>query len=289
MEAIIVPDAVKHKPQITAGDISFVYYRERGDLFKNQVVFNQCAISFVLNGQKELYRHADCTIIRPGQGLLIPEGNTLIAEHVVNGTSTDELYSSFIIFFPQGLINDFFTKHVISAQSTQADDVPPYVLFSNTAYLNEYLRGIRALVDSGCQLSYPVALHKLEEVLLIIYELYPTQLIALFGDGHDAAGLSLQKLVENNLFNNLALDELAFLANRSLSSFKRDFEKAYGLSPQKYIRDRKLEAACTELKKGRKASELYDTYGYENLSNFNTAFKKRFGVTPAVYGQQVVF
>jgi AraC-like DNA-binding protein len=287
MEAIIVPEAVKHKSQIKAGEISFVYYRERGDLFKNQVVFNQCAISFVLNGQKELYRHADCTIIRPGQGLLIPEGNTLIAEHVVNGTSRDELYSSFIIFFPQRLITDFFNKHGVCAKSN-LPYVPPYVLFSNTAYLNEYLRGVRALVDAGQQLSYPVALHKLEELLLIIYELYPAQLIALFGNEHDTAGLSLQKLVENNLFNNLTLDELAFLANRSLSSFKRDFEKTYCLSPQKYIRDRKLESACAELKKGRKASELYTIYGYENLSNFNTAFKKRFGLTPASYGQQMV-
>ena len=98
MEAITVPEAVNDKPQIKAGEISFVYYRERDDLFKNQVVFNRCAISFVLNGQKELYRRADCTIIRPGQGLIIPEGNTLIAEHVVNGTSRDEFYSSFIIF-----------------------------------------------------------------------------------------------------------------------------------------------------------------------------------------------
>ncbi|HEX8023625.1 hypothetical protein [Mucilaginibacter sp.] len=232
MEAITVPEAVKDKPQIKAGEISFVYYRERGDLFKNQVIFSQCAISFVLNGQKELYRHADCTIIRPGQGLLIPEGNTLIAEHVVKGTSRDELYSSFIVFFPQRLIADFFSKHAIATKNRLAD-VPPYVLFSNTVYLNEYLRGVRALVDSGQQLSYPVALHKLEELLLIIYELYPAQLIALFGEGQNATGLSLQKLVENNLFNNLTLDELAFLANRSLSSFKRDFEKAYGLSPAK--------------------------------------------------------
>ena len=108
MEAIVVPEAVKDKPQIKTGGISFVYYRERGGLFKNQVIFNQCAISFVLNGQKELYRRAHCTIIRPGQGLLIPEGNTLIAEHVVNGTSNDMLYSSFIVFFPQQLIKDFF-------------------------------------------------------------------------------------------------------------------------------------------------------------------------------------
>ncbi|QEM14159.1 helix-turn-helix domain-containing protein [Mucilaginibacter rubeus] len=287
MEAITVPGAVKDKPQIKAGEISFVYYQERGSLLRNQVIFNQCAVSFVLNGQKELYRHADCTIIRPGQGLLIPEGNTLIAEHTVNGTSNDVLYSSFIVFFPQRLITEFFAKHGLSTKNTQADG-SPYLLFSNTAYLNEYLRGIRTLVDGQQQLSYPVALHKLEELLLIIYELYPTQLTTLLGSEHNNTGLSLQKLVENNLFNNLTLDELAFLANRSLSSFKRDFEKAYGLSPQKYIRERKLEAACIELKSGRRASELYITFGYENLSNFNTAFKKKFGVTPAAYGQQIV-
>lgn len=287
MEAITVPGAVKDKPQIKAGEISFVYYQERGSLLRNRVIFNQCAVSFVLNGQKELYRHADCTIIRPGQGLLIPEGNTLIAEHTVNGTSNDVLYSSFIAFFPQRLIAEFFSKHSLSTKNTQADG-SSYVLFSNTAYLNEYLRGLRALVDGQQQLSYPVALHKLEELLLIIYELHPTQLTALLGNEHNTAGLSLQKLVENNLFNNLTLDELAFLANRSLSSFKRDFEKTYGISPQKYIRERKLEAACIELKSGRRASELYSTFGYENLSNFNTAFKKKFGVTPAAYGQQVV-
>jgi AraC-like DNA-binding protein len=286
MEAITVPEAVKDKPQIQTGDISFVYYRERGDIFRNLVVFNQCAISFVLNGQKEIYRHADCTIIRPGQGMVIPQGNTLIAEHVVKDTSADELYSSFIVFFPESLVADFFVKHVIDIKN-RIEDVPPYILFANTVYLNEYLKGVRALVDDGHSLSYPLALHKLEELLLIIYELYPTQLTALFAPDKTDADLSLQKLIENNLFNNLTLDELAFLANRSLSSFKRDFERTYGLSPQKYIRDRKLEAACAELKKGRKASELYDTYGYENLSNFNTAFKKRFGVTPASYGQQV--
>jgi AraC-like DNA-binding protein len=196
------------------------------------------------------------------------------------------LYSSFIVFFPERLVADFFVKHVIDTKN-RIGDVPPYILFANTVYLNEYLKGVRALVDDGHKLSYPLALHKLEELLLIIYELYPTQLIALFAPDKTDGDLSLQKLIENNLFNNLTLDELAFLANRSLSSFKRDFERTYGLSPQKYIRDKKLEAACAELKKGRKASELYDTYGYENLSNFNTAFKKRFGVTPASYGQQV--
>jgi AraC-like DNA-binding protein len=285
MEIFYVPDALKHQPQIKAGEVLFVNYHERGSLFKNRVVFNQYAISFVLNGQKEIYRATENTIIKAGQAMLIPAGNSIIAEHSFNRHQ----YHSLVFFFPAHLVGSFLAKHHIALNTADnARDVAPYIYFSSTPYLNEYLRGIEALIEGGQQLSQSVAIHKLEELLLVIYELFPVQLVNMFSRHQDTAGLSLKNIVENNLFNNLTLDELAFLANRSRSSFKRDFEKAYSISPQKYIRDRKLEAACAELAKGKQASELYDAYGYENLSNFSTAFKKKFGVTPAAYRQAAV-
>lgn len=285
MELFYVPDAVKQYPQISAGEVSFVNYHEKGSLFKNRVVFNQYAISFVLNGQKEIYRATENTIIKAGQAMLIPAGNSIIAEHSLNR----DQYHSLIAFFPAHMVSAFLQKHQIALNSiNDSPDIAPYIYFSSTPYLNEYLRGIEALIEGGQQLSQSVAIHKLEELLLVIYELFPVQLVNMFSVHQDTAELSLKNLVENNLFNNLTLDELAFLANRSRSSFKRDFEKAYSISPQKYIRDRKLEAACSELAKGKQASELYDAYGYENLSNFSTAFKKKFGVTPAAYRQGVV-
>jgi AraC-like DNA-binding protein len=81
----------------------------------------------------------------------------------------------------------------------------------------------------------------------------------------------------------LTLEEMAFLAHKSLSSFKRDFEKSYGISPGKYIRERKLELASKDLLQGKSPSELYLDYGYESLSNFIQAFKKKYGYTPAAY------
>jgi len=285
MEVFYVPEALEQQPQIKAGEISFVNYRENDSPFKNRVVFNQYAISFVLNGQKEIYRATENTIIKAGQAMLIPAGNSIIAEHSLN----QQQYHSLVAFFPAHVVSSFLAKHHIALNSVNhSSDIAPYIYFSCTPYLNEYLRGIEALIEGGHQLSQSVAIHKLEELLLVIYELFPVQLVNMFSRHQDTAGLSLKNLIEINLFNNLSLDELAFLANRSRSSFKRDFEKAYSISPQKYIRDRKLEAACSELAKGKQASELYDAYGYENLSNFSTAFKKKFGVTPAAYRQGMV-
>jgi AraC-like DNA-binding protein len=282
MDIISVPNDVKHQAQIKAGEISFVHYHDKGSLFKNHVVFDQYAISFVLNGQKEIYRATENTVLRAGQAMLIPQGNSIIAEHSLN----KDPYSSFIVFFPGNLVTDFLAKYPQTANVVNhTGDVPPYIHFASTPYLNEYVKSIQALIDGAHELSYTIALHKLEELLLVIYELFPAQLTALFNRHQDIGQLSLKNIVESNLFSNLTLDELSFLANRSRSTFKRDFEKAYNISPQKYIRERKLEAARSEMIKGKQASEIYTVYGYENLSNFNTAFKKQFGLTPAACRQ----
>lgn len=275
MLAIPVPEAVKQHAQISAGEISFVNYLENGGFDKNRVVFNQVAISFVLNGQKAVYRHEENTIIAPGYGILIPEGNSIMAEHSLN----KDKYNSFIIFFPAQLLRSFLANQQQRA-SSKLKRTPDYILFERTAYLSAYIDQMQTLIGQRQTLSPAMATHKLNELLLNLYELYPDELFAIAG-AQSTAEKSLKNLIEHNLFNNLTLDELAFLANRSLSSFKRDFQRLYGVSPQKYIRERKLETACADLAAGKKATELYLVYGYESLSNFNTAFKKKYGTTPA--------
>lgn len=275
MLAIPVPEAVKQQAQLSAGEISFVNYLESGGFDKNRVVFNQFAISFVLNGQKAVYRHDENTIIKPGYGILIPEGNSIMAEHSLN----KDKYNSFIIFFPAQLLHSFLANQQ-QRISAKLKRTPDYILFERTSYLSAYIDQMQTLIEQRQALSPAMAVHKLNELLLNLYELYPDELFAIAG-AQSKAEKSLKNLIEHNLFNNLTLDELAFLANRSLSSFKRDFQKLYGISPQKYIRERKLETACADLAAGKKATELYLVYGYESLSNFNTAFKKKYGTTPA--------
>ncbi len=143
MDIISVPNAVKHQAQIKAGEISFVHYHDKGSLFKNHVVFDQYAISFVLNGQKEIYRATENTILRTGQAMLIPQGNSIIAEHSLN----KDPYSSFIVFFPGNLVTDFLAKYPqTTSQISSREYIPPYIHFASTPYLSEYVKSLQALM-----------------------------------------------------------------------------------------------------------------------------------------------
>ncbi|MFD0764394.1 helix-turn-helix domain-containing protein [Mucilaginibacter lutimaris] len=265
MEIVRVPLATRLQPQISAGDIAFVDYSDKGGPFRNRVLFDHCAISFVQQGQKQIYRAGGDTILRPGQGMLIPEGNSIIAEH----SDTNTFYSSFIVFFPGHLGQAFIGS---SAKATE-----PYLHFETNGYIQDYVSHMRSLIQKQQTLSADLARLKVQELLTALHELSPDILGAVLGNHQN----TLKAVVEKHLLSALTLEELAFLANRSLSSFKRDFEKQYEVSPQRYIRERRLELAATELSKGRLANDIYLDYGYGHLSNFNTAFKRHFGHTPA--------
>jgi AraC-like DNA-binding protein len=280
MEAYIrVPETTKAQPQLKCGDISFVNYSDKGGTFKNRVIFDCFAFSFVQNGQKHIYRSGDNILLQTGYAMLIPEGNSIIAEHSLD----NDPYSSFLIFFPGQFGRDFLALQKPHSKNRRVQQLP-YLHFKLNEYLHEYVKSMKFLVQHQLPLSAELAQHKLEELLLAIYELMPAELISVFSD--NIRELSLKTLVENNLLNRLDLDELSFLANRSLSSFKRDFERAYGVSPQKYMRERRLEMACAELAKGKQPGELYLAAGYESLANFCTAFKKIYSLSPGAYRQQ---
>ena len=90
-----------------------------------------------------------------------------------------------------------------------------------------------------------------------------------------------------NLIKNISLEELAFLCNISLSTFKRRFEKIYGMSPSKWMLQKRMEIAKDLLQHyNEKPGEVYHQVGYENHSSFSQSFRQIFGVTPKEFQRQ---
>ena len=88
--------------------------------------------------------------------------------------------------------------------------------------------------------------------------------------------------LNENYMCDLSLEEIASYTGRSLATFKRDFAKVSNLTPQKWIIKRRLEAAHSLIKSGKKkVTEACFDVGFKNLSHFSKIYKEAYGVAPS--------
>jgi AraC-like DNA-binding protein len=88
--------------------------------------------------------------------------------------------------------------------------------------------------------------------------------------------------IEANLFRDLAVGDIAASTGISESTLLREFRTRLKKSPQAYVVDRRLEEAAALLKGQRySVSQVSDIVGYENVSSFSAAFKKKFAISPS--------
>jgi AraC family transcriptional regulator, exoenzyme S synthesis regulatory protein ExsA len=102
------------------------------------------------------------------------------------------------------------------------------------------------------------------------------------------SSITLREVMERNFSYNLRLEEFALLCNRSLSSFKRDFEATFLTTPGRWLTERRLEYAHQLLKKGiLSIKDIAFECGFENSTHFSRIFKQKFGFSPIVCRKQV--
>jgi AraC-like DNA-binding protein len=78
------------------------------------------------------------------------------------------------------------------------------------------------------------------------------------------------------------VEELASLANMSVSTFHRGFKQITKQSPLQYLKKIKLfKAKGLILHEGLSVSSVSERVGYESASQFSREFKRLFGVTPS--------
>lgn len=96
-------------------------------------------------------------------------------------------------------------------------------------------------------------------------------------------------IIEENIMNTISLTQMARLAGRSLSSFRRDFQAIYNMPPSRWIRLKRLEKA-RELLAGTRMSvtDICYTLGFENIAHFSRLFKSHFGFSPSTLRSNTV-
>jgi AraC family transcriptional regulator, exoenzyme S synthesis regulatory protein ExsA len=104
---------------------------------------------------------------------------------------------------------------------------------------------------------------------------------------HEPQQITLQRVMEEHFCFNLKLEQYAALSNRSLSTFKRDFQKLYKTKPGKWLLEQRLNHALLLLRDRQKSiSQITFECGFESVSHFSRCFKAHFALTPSEFKQK---
>jgi len=96
--------------------------------------------------------------------------------------------------------------------------------------------------------------------------------------------LRVLRYIENNLYNNISLSDLAEEAHLSKFHFSRLFKTHVGMSPKQFVTKMRIETAKSLLMKNDVSiSSVATTVGFNDPGNFERHFKKLTGVTPSSF------
>ncbi|WP_247234067.1 AraC family transcriptional regulator [Telluribacter sp. SYSU D00476] len=254
-------------------DASIHFYATAAPSVKNKVVFSQNLICILIHGTKEVFTSTSYKKISHDEIFFLNAGSVLMSERVPGNSHLE----SILIFFSNQFLTDFCIRHKVHA-SQKAGEPHDLITIGKDPFLHQFEVSLKLMQQESLAELQKI---KVEELLMYLQIRYPTP----FGSFVSQALTSspeqrIRQVIAANVDKGLSSDELAFLCNMSVSTFKRHFTHMFNTSPRKYLIEQRMQRAWQLLMMGRRASEIYAELGYENLSSFSTEFKKHFGLSP---------
>jgi AraC-like DNA-binding protein len=253
---------------------------KQGSIFSSQHI-----LMVVLNGAIHLHYGNDQHVISSG-GLAFVKRNILF-EYKCAGQEDDGMKTELLFFnLSYELIKEFSLLAALSgSMQLEKEDI---MINKSNSQLGKYMDSILACLYCSQQMDNSFIKIKLLELLFILSGSYPA-IATLLLDQRKSYRPDITTVVEENIMNTLSMQQLAVLAGRSLSSFRRDFLSIYNMPPSQWIREKRLKKAKDFLvSTNMTITDICYTLGFENIAHFSRLFKSQFGHSPSAYRLQLV-
>lgn len=212
------------------------------------------------------------------KGLLrLVRGNRLMK--FIKNPDAKEPFQSLSIYLAPDFLKEFAATHPY--QCNKHHKLDPVLTLKKDRWLENYLQSVQDYVEQNALEDPFLTDAKLKEGLLLLLRLNPEIGDVLF-DFSEPYKIDLRAFMQEYYSFNVRMERFAYLTGRSLATFKRDFQKEFGISPGRWLTKRRLEEAYKLLSETTKTpSDIYLDLGFEDLSHFSFAFKKQFGIVPS--------
>lgn len=257
--------------------ITMPYFQRIPKLFQK----NEACFMFVNKGEFSVRTAEDFISFNKGKGLLAKCFDYFFETNESQRQSSDSIEVLGIILH-QSMMEELFQFDLSSSNFKLGYNIKQLQI---DALLSNYKESVNILLDNPEIADEALIKTKLKEFVLLLSksENAPSELDFLAAMFQPIA-FDFRSTINNNLYANLSLEELAKLCCISLSTFKRKFKEVYKESPKKYLSRKKMEKAIQLLVvKENRISDIAHECGFDSLSTFNRIFKTHFGKSPSDY------
>lgn len=230
---------------------------------------------YLLQGSMRAFDGQRNYIMKPGDYCIARKN------HLVRYTKFKDEHDAFekiIITLDEPFLKSFLERHPSSPGIFENDH--SFLFVKEDKLIRNFIQSLAPYYNGRDQLNQTFADIKREELLLILLKNDPRLADVFFNFGIPEK-INLEEFMNRNFRFNISLERFAFLTGRSLSSFKRDFQKTFGTNPGSWLKKKRLEEAYFQISRQKeRPGNVYLEVGFEDLSHFSYAFKKEFGLTP---------
>jgi len=249
----------------------YSHKRNEGEQFVPEHIFG-----FTMSGSSDLYQDGKTYTFNEGDFRFYRRNQ--LAKFTKRPPAGGE-YRSITIAIDQETLRAISVKHNLQASKPYDGQnvltLQPHPLFKN------FIDSLTPYLDAPNEANKNITRLKVEEAVMLLLQVHP-ELQDLLFDFSEPGKVDLEAYMNEHYKYNVDLSRFAYLTGRSLATFKRDFDRIFHTSPNRWLQQQRLKDAYYRIKeKGHKVSDVYLDVGFKDLSHFSFAFKKAFGVAPS--------
>jgi AraC-like DNA-binding protein len=242
---------------------------------------NSACFMYMLQGSNKATDSEGSTVIHSTEGIIKRCGN-YVSQFSTQDTEAS-ICEAVAIYFHPGFIKNIY-KNEIPNFLYKSNTLPSTRKIASNEFIQQYIQNLLPYFNEPELMDKDLAELKIKElILLLLKSENRTSVLDYFSELFASpAQTSLKDIIENNIFNDISLEQLAFLCNKSLSTFKREFKKVYKEAPATYIRSQRIERAKLLLSTtDMRVKEIAYNIGFNELSSFSHTFQKVSGLSPS--------
>lgn len=263
---------MEYQAKYITPDIKLSCYEDK--FFKSEISFEHHMLIWFISGETKIVQAENTYLFSAGDIFLIPR-NQLAT--IINYPKDGLPHKTVVMHLSQDRLKSFYEALNIKPNVPVNQKIHS---FSNHPLLKSCLASLVPYFEMKEQFPENIASIKITEAISILRTI-DGSIDGILANFEEPGKIDLVGFMEKNFMFNMPMEKFGYLTGRSLTTFKRDFKKAFNTTPQKWLTQKRLELAHYQfVEKKLKPIDVCYEVGFENLSHFSFAFKKHFGYAP---------